>query len=108
MPTKRKPFELIYDPEVAQHIKAIDRKYHSLIRTTIKDQLNYEPEVETRNRKPLLRPSVFGTSWELRFGPDNRFRVFYRTNTQVNQVYILAIGVKTGQKLYISREEFEL
>ena len=75
---KKRPYELVYDPEVTQHVTMIDRKYHSVIRRTIKEQLSYDPEGETRNRKPLTRPTVFGTAWELRLGPDNRFRVFYR------------------------------
>ena len=108
MAAKRQPFELIYDSEVVQHVKAIERKYHSLTRSTIEEQLSYEPEVETHNRKPLLRPSVFSTAWELRFGHENRFRVFYRTDTQARQVHILAIGVKLDNILSIDREEFEL
>jgi hypothetical protein len=45
-------FDLIYDPEVKQHLQVIERKYHSLIRHTIEEQLQFEPEVETKNRKP--------------------------------------------------------
>jgi len=101
-------FEIIYDSEVAQHLKAIDRKYHSLIRKTIENQLRHEPEIETRNRKPLQRPWDFGTSWELRFGPDNRFRVFYRTDFIAHRVNILAIGIKIGNRLFIGGKEFEL
>ena len=104
----KQPFELIYDPKVAQHLKTIDRKHHSLIRRTIEEQLRYEPEVETRNRKPLLRPSAFGTAWEIRFGPNNRFRVFYRTDPATHKVHILAIGIKVGNRLFIGGEEFEL
>ncbi|MGH7595438.1 MAG: addiction module toxin RelE [bacterium] len=105
---KKRPFELVYDPEVAQHITSIDRKYHSLIRRAIQEQLSYEPEVETRNRKPLTRPTVFGTAWELRFGPENRLRVFYRTAAKVHEVRILAVGVKYGNRLFIAGEEFIL
>jgi hypothetical protein len=105
---QKRRFELIYDPEIDQHLAVIDRKYYSLIRRTIKEQLSYEPEVETRNRKPLQQPSVFGTAWELRFGPDNRFRVFYRTEAKIRQVRILAIGIKTGNRLFIGGEEFIL
>ncbi|TEU10813.1 MAG: addiction module toxin RelE [Anaerolineales bacterium] len=104
----KQSFELIYDPKVAQHLKKIDRKYHSLIQRTIEEQLRYEPEVETRNRKPLLRPSAFGTAWEIRFGPNNRFCVFYRTAPSIRKVHILAIGIKVGNRLFIGGEEFEL
>ncbi|MBD2776057.1 type II toxin-antitoxin system RelE family toxin [Iningainema tapete] len=106
--TPQQPFELIYASEVVQHLLAIERKYHSQIRSIIEEQLSYEPEVETRNRKPLLRPSELGFTWELRFGSNNRFRVFYRTELSEKQVYILAIGVKDGNTLFIGGEEFEL
>ena len=102
------PFGLVYDPEVAQHLHQIERKYHSLIRQTIKEQLSYEPEVETRNQKPLEQPTSLGAIWEIRFGPNNRFRVFYDTNHARREVYILAIGVKRGNRLLIGGEEFEL
>jgi hypothetical protein len=103
-----RPFELVYDREVAQHVAAIDAKYRSLLRRTIEEQLAHQPGGETRNRKPLQRPSVFGTAWELRFGPDNRFRVFYRVDEAARQVLVLAIGEKRGTRLVIGGEEFEL
>jgi hypothetical protein len=103
-----KPYELIYDREVWRQVLKIGRKYHSLIRREIEAQLRHEPETETRKRKPLLRPSVLGSAWELRFGPENRFRVFYRVNRVLRQVHILAVGVKIKDKLYIGGEEFEL
>jgi mRNA-degrading endonuclease RelE of RelBE toxin-antitoxin system len=104
----RQPFELIYDPQVAQHLANIERKHHSLIRHTIEEQLRYEPEVETQNRKPLLRPTELSATWEIRFGPNNRFRVFYEADQTNGKVYILAIGVKVGRRLFIGGEEFEL
>jgi mRNA-degrading endonuclease RelE of RelBE toxin-antitoxin system len=102
------PCTLIYDIEVRRHLARIDRKFHSLIREKIEQLLSDEPDRETRNRKPLSRPSALGTAWELRFGPDNRVRVFYRTNQELRQVYILAIGVKGRSRLVIGGQEFEL
>ena len=105
---KRNPFTLIYDPEIGGHLDAIDSKYHSLIRATIEEQLEFEPETATRNRKPLERPIELGAKWELRFGPDNRFRVFYRVDGEQRQVRILAIAVKQRSRLFIAGEEVEL
>ena len=90
------------------HLLAIEKKYHSLIRTTIEEQLVFDPEVETRNRKPLARDVDFEADWELRFGPDNRFRVFYAVDSAARKVSILAIGVKRGSKLTIGGEEIQL
>jgi hypothetical protein len=83
-------------------------KYHSLIRTTIEEQLRFEPETTTRNRKQLERPIDVGARWELRFGPDNRFRVFYRVDAEHYQVRVLAIAVKMRNRIYLAGKEVEL
>jgi len=74
----------------------------------VETQLQFQPDVETRNRKPLKHPVVFGAKWETRFGPDNRFRVFYRVDYENEQVVLLAIGEKIGSRLFISGEELEI
>lgn len=104
---KKRPFALVYAEEVKQHLRAIETKYHSLIRAAVASQLLHEPGVETRNRKPLQRPIAFGADWELRLGPDNRFRVFYQINAESREVRILAVGVKDRNRLVIGGEEFE-
>jgi mRNA-degrading endonuclease RelE of RelBE toxin-antitoxin system len=105
---KKQPFALIYDPEVAGHLDAIEPKHHSLIRSTIEEQLQFEPETATRNRKQLERPIDMGARWELRLGPDNRFRVFYRVDAERQQVRILAIAVKERNRIFIAGKEVEL
>jgi hypothetical protein len=99
---------LIYDPEVVEHLAAIEPKYHSLIRNTIAKQLRFEPETATRNRKQLERPIDLGARWELRLGPDNRFRVYYRVVAEQRQVRILAIAVKVRNRVFLAGEEVEL
>ena len=101
-------FALIYAPVTKLHLKAIGRKYYPLIRTNIEDELQFEPDGETRNRKPLKRPVTFEAEWELRFGPDNRFRIFYDINIEFHEVHILAIGVKEGNRLFIGGKEVKL
>jgi mRNA-degrading endonuclease RelE of RelBE toxin-antitoxin system len=105
--TDRDHFILIFAPEVVEHLAVIEARHHSFIRKTIKEQLSSTPEVATRNRKLLEQPAPFDARWELRFGPDNRFRVFYQVDTQRRSVWILAIGVKERNRLWIGREEFE-
>jgi hypothetical protein len=70
--------------------------------------LQFEPDRQTRNRKPLKRPAFVKASWELRFGPDNRFRVFYRIIAESREVEILAIGVKERDRLFVGGEEVRL
>lgn len=85
----------------------IEAKYHGLLRRTIVEQLTFTPVDETRNRKPLDQPAPFEASWELRCGPDNRFRVFYDIDPASREVHVLAIGVKDRNRLLIGREEYE-
>jgi mRNA-degrading endonuclease RelE of RelBE toxin-antitoxin system len=102
---RRKPFVLTYDPEVQEHLQAIEPKYHSLIDEAIREQLQFEPDQTTRNRKPLRRPARFQAGWELRFGPDNRFRAFYRIDEENHEVVIMADGRKERNRLFIGGKE---
>jgi len=100
-------FDLVYAPNVIAHLRAIERKYHSLIRSRIEEQLRFEPDVETKNRKPLKRSIAYEEEWEIRFGPGNRFRVFYQVDQERQTVYILAIGEKRRKRLFIGGEEVD-
>jgi hypothetical protein len=106
--TNRQPFSLEYDQAVKEHLQAIEAKYHSLIRRTIEDLLRFEPETETRNRKPLEQPAAFSATWELRFGPGNRFRVLYAVEPKRRQVQNQAIGIKERNRLTVGGEEVDL
>ena len=66
-----------------------------------------EPDVESKNRKPLSKPPI-DDRWELRCGPQNSFRVFYKIDYIANEILILAIGIKIKDKLYIGRKEVKL
>ena len=102
------PFKLIYAPQVHTHLKTIDRKYHSLIRQEIERQLRFEPNVKTRNRKPMTRSVEFDADWELRCGPGNCFRIFYEVNPTEREVEVIAIGIKRGDRLFMGGKEVEL
>ena len=62
---KKQPFALVYADEVKLHLRAIEPKYYPGIQSEIEVQLLHEPDVETRNRKPLKRPVSFGADSEL-------------------------------------------
>jgi hypothetical protein len=106
--TRSQPFTLIYDPDVANRLRSIAKKHHPLIRSVIEEQLQHEPAVESRNRKPLQQPAAFEATWELRLGPKNCFRVLYAVDLQWEEVHILAIGVKDRNRLIVGGEEIEL
>ena len=105
---RRKPYALAFAAEVTAHLRAIDAKYHALIQDKIGEQLRFEPATATTNRKPLREPAPFGATWEVRFGPDNRFRVLYHTDHEARVVQVLAIGEKQRERLFIGGEEVQL
>ena len=102
------PFTIIYAPITRSHLLAIEAKYYSLIRTTIKERLSSMPNIQTRNRKPLKRPVSFGATWGLRCGPGNQFQVLYDIDRPRHVVAVLAIGIKRGSRLFIGGEEIRL
>src|SRR5438093_9267175 len=104
---KRPKFTLSFAPQAIEHLDLIESKYHGLLRRTIHEQLTFTPTEATRNRKPLDEPAPFEASWELRCGPDNRFRVFYDVDPQAHEVQVLAVGVKEGNRLLIGGEVYE-
>jgi len=101
-------FEVVFDVQALDHMDAIERKYHSLIRRTVDQQLRAEPDTPTRNRKPLLRETAIGATWEIRCGPGNRFRIFYEVHRDQRLVGVLAIARKIGNHLFVGKEAFEL
>lgn len=105
---RREPYTLAFAYEVTEHLRAIDAKHHALIREKIGEQLRFEPATETTNRKSLHPPAPFGASWEIRFGPDNCFRVLYDIDEEARVVQIIAIGEKQRNRLFIGGEEVQL
>lgn len=101
----KQKYTIIYAPLTGEHIKHIEKRYYSLIRATIEERLSFEPTEQNRNRKPLTRQAFEEATWEIRFGPDNTFRVFYDVKSEAMEVHVLAIGVKVRDKLFIGGEE---
>jgi mRNA-degrading endonuclease RelE of RelBE toxin-antitoxin system len=102
---KRKPYVIVYAPAIKAHLRAIDAKDHSLIQAKVVEQLQFEPAVETTNRKLLRQPAPFDATWEIRLGPDNRYRVLYDIDEEAHEVLILAVGEKRGSRLWVEHEE---
>jgi mRNA-degrading endonuclease RelE of RelBE toxin-antitoxin system len=103
---KEAKFRLTFAPEAVEHLDLIPSKYHRHLRRTINEQLTSTPTQETKNRKPLEQPAPFDASWELRCGPDNRFRVFYAVDIASRTVAVLAVGLKDRNRLFIGGKEY--
>ena len=96
-------YEIEYTPEARDDLKSFRKFEQKYILDEIDAQLQYEPNVETRNRK-TLRPNEVA-EWELRI---DRFRVFYDVQDAMKIVKIEAIGYKRGNKLLMHGQEYNL
>src|SRR5262245_22631580 len=105
---KLQRYNLAYAPEVKEHLKAINKQYHAQIREAIEERLSFEPDRETRNRKPIEESALWEDAWELRCGERNRFRIFYQIDYETAEVRILAIGFKDRNELIIGKERIKL
>jgi hypothetical protein len=104
--------EITFAKNVQVCLEYIQVKHHRAIRDAILEQLPFTPTLKTRNRKPL-DPEIYGATWELRCGPQNRYRVLYdviqlevdETSLEINnsnQVHVLLIGEKIAERLIIA------
>jgi mRNA-degrading endonuclease RelE of RelBE toxin-antitoxin system len=98
---------MAYTVEFAESVRVQLRQLTApdrvLVLDSVERQLLHEPLVETRNRKPL-RPNPIAP-WELRVGD---LRVFYDVEVETRTVYILAVGQKRGNSLWIGGKEVNL
>ena len=89
--------------DAVDHVRVLPKRYHAFVLRALRTALAHEPARETRHRKLLSVPVPFGAHWELRFGPQNRFRAFYTIEGAT--VVVVAIGVTDRERLRIGHEE---
>lgn len=97
-------FVIEYSPDAEDHLRALSARQRSTVFDEIDRQLLNEPDVETRNRKPM-RPNPVAP-WELRI---DDLRVYYDIEYDpARKVLIRAVGVKTRNLVRIGGEEIQL
>jgi mRNA-degrading endonuclease RelE of RelBE toxin-antitoxin system len=96
-------YEIEYTPEARTDLDSFRKFEQKLILDEVDDRLQYEPNVETKNRK-TLRPNKVA-EWELRIG---KFRVFYDVHETTKIVKIEAVGYKIGSRLFVHGQEYDL
>ena len=92
-------FEIEFTHSARHDLKALRKFEQQIVVDGIYEQLQFEPNVETANRKRLHPNDT--ADWELRL---RKYRVFYDLEEQVKMVTIRAVGLKTGNALYIRGE----
>lgn len=63
---KKKPYRIEYSPPSRDHLAALDARQRAIVLDQVDIQLEHEPTVATRNRKPLQPNPV--ACFELRIG----------------------------------------
>jgi mRNA-degrading endonuclease RelE of RelBE toxin-antitoxin system len=86
--------------ETEEHLRVLTAREQSTVLDSVEEQLEHQPTVETRNRKPM-RPNPVAP-WELRIGD---LRVYYDVRDEPERiVYIRAVGIKERNRVRIGKE----
>ena len=96
-------FAINLSDEALEELRQFRKRDSTTLLDEIERQLTYQPDVETRNRKPLRAHPL--SQWELRV---DKFRIFYDIDVENGTVLVKAVGVKIGANLFIRGEEFIL
>lgn len=97
-------FFIDLSPDSQEQLDELTARQRKIVLDEIDMQLRYEPNVETRKRKPLDPNEL--AAWALRIGD---FRVFYDVEIQHEPVvWIRAIGRKVRNRLFIGGKEIPL
>jgi len=97
-------YQIEYSPDTEDHFHILTTRQQVTVLDTVEKQLQYQPAVETRNRKPM-RPNPIAP-WELRIG---NLRVYYDIEDDPEcVVYIRAIGIKEENNVRIGKEVIKL
>ena len=98
------PYRIEYSPDAEGHLRFLTMRQCAVILDRVDEQLTHQPDVETKNRKPM-RPNPLAP-WELRIG---KLRVYYDVDGEPEWVvYIRAVGVKERSRVRIAGEVFDL
>ncbi len=97
-------YRILYSPDTEEHMLALTARQQVIVLDSVERQLQDQPTVETRNRKPM-RPNPLAP-WELRIG---NLRVYYDVETKPKHVvYIRAVGIKDRNRVIIANEVIKL
>ena len=98
-------FEIEFTRRAANHIRGFRKFEQNIIIDAIEEQLQYNPNHETRNKKHLGGSEL--SDWELRV---RKYRIFYDIilENDIKAVKIKAVGFKEHNILYIGGMEVKL
>lgn len=96
-------YDVIFTPVARDHLQRMTARQRAIVLDGVARRLTWQSDVETRNRK--LRRTSQPPLWELRIGP---FRVYFELEDSPQPVvYILAVGVKRRNRVYVAGEVYD-
>jgi mRNA-degrading endonuclease RelE of RelBE toxin-antitoxin system len=97
-------YRVVFAPATRDHFRHLTARQRAIVLRIVDRQLSEEPDVVTRNRKPM-RPNELAV-WELRIG---RLRVYYEIQDEPEPaVHILAVGLKLRNRVDVGGRVYEL
>ena len=97
-------YRIEYSPETESHFQYLSKRQQVMVLEGVEKQLQFHPDVETRNRKPM-RPNPLAP-WELRIGA---LRVYYDFEDSPERVvFVRAVGIKERNSVRIGKEVIRL
>jgi mRNA-degrading endonuclease RelE of RelBE toxin-antitoxin system len=97
-------YRIEYDGEAEDHLAALSAGDQATVLDSVIKQLEHQPNVSTRNRKPMRANPL--APWELRIGP---LRVYYDVQVEPEKVVtIRAVGIKERNLVRIGGKEIAL
>jgi mRNA-degrading endonuclease RelE of RelBE toxin-antitoxin system len=96
-------YQIELTEEAKEDVYYYDAFERKIIVSGIRDQLSDQPDVETKNRKPLRENKL--APWEVRIG---KFRVFYKLDETGKTVTVVSVGHKEHNIVLIRGKEVEL
>ena len=103
-PRKKPPYVIEYSPPSLEHLAALNAGQRAIVLEEVDVQLLHQPNVVTRNRKPL-QPNPLVARFELRIG---ELRVYYEVYEGRRVVEVRAVGIKNRDRVFIGGEEIKL
>ncbi len=94
-------FHITFGVEARQHLRGLPAGERRKVLDRIERALAAEPTRASKNRKQL-RPSPLAR-WELRVGA---LRVFYDVPEGTQEVVVLGVGRKVGNRLWLGGKEY--
>jgi mRNA-degrading endonuclease RelE of RelBE toxin-antitoxin system len=101
---RRAGYEIEYSQEAEDDLDTLSRQDRAIVLLSVPKYLQHQPDVELGARE-RMRPNTLGADWALHLGA---LRAYYSVDDAAHAVWILRVGEKRGNTLYVRGRPFDL